>query len=48
VVAHGLALATLLCRAQAHPLDQAYDLIPDNAAPMVVAWEATEAVRPDH
>lgn len=40
IVSHGLALAALLCRAQALPLEQAYALIPENAQLVVVDWES--------
>jgi broad specificity phosphatase PhoE len=40
LVSHGLALATLLCRAQSLPLETARDLIPDNAQPRCVIWDA--------
>jgi alpha-ribazole phosphatase len=40
VVAHGLALATLVCRAHGHDLGRAYDLIPENAHPLVIDWPA--------
>jgi broad specificity phosphatase PhoE len=38
VVSHGLALATLLCRAQSFGLEQAYSQIPENARPAVIEW----------
>jgi 2,3-bisphosphoglycerate-dependent phosphoglycerate mutase len=38
VVSHGLALATLIARAQQAPLEQVYTLIPDNAAAQMVEW----------
>jgi broad specificity phosphatase PhoE len=34
IVSHGLALATVICRARGIPLGQAYRNIPDNAAPV--------------
>ncbi len=38
LVSHGLALATLICRADGLPLTQAFDLIPDNALPHCIEW----------
>lgn len=38
IVSHGLALATLICRAQGHDLGEAYNLIPENAHPLVIDW----------
>jgi broad specificity phosphatase PhoE len=43
IVAHGLSLATLLCRGRGLPLAQAYDLVPDNACIETVEWEAPSA-----
>ncbi len=40
LVSHGLALATILCRAQGLPLETARELIPDNAQPHCVLWGA--------
>lgn len=40
LVSHGLALATVLCRAQGLPLETARDVIPDNAQPRCVIWDA--------
>lgn len=40
LVSHGLALATILCRTQGLPLENARDLIPDNAQPHCVIWDA--------
>ena len=40
VVSHGLALATLLCRARGLPLTEARLLIPDNARVEVIDWPA--------
>jgi broad specificity phosphatase PhoE len=40
VVSHGLALATLLCRARGLPLTEARLLIPDNARAEVIDWPA--------
>lgn len=41
LVSHGLALATILCRAQGLPLVCARDLIPDNAQPHCIVWDAS-------
>lgn len=38
IVSHGLALATLICRARGLPLTQAYQVVPDNAHPEVIEW----------
>lgn len=38
IVSHGLALASILCRAGDIPLAQAYHMIPDNAVPVKVDW----------
>ncbi|HQY91857.1 histidine phosphatase family protein [Caldilinea sp.] len=46
LVSHGLALATILCRAQGLPLASARDLIPDNAQPHCIVWDAS--VTPQH
>lgn len=40
LVSHGLALATILCRSQGLPLETARELIPDNAQPQCVFWNA--------
>jgi len=42
IVSHGLSLATLLCRVRRLSLQQAYSLIPDNAAPLDIEWPAGE------
>ena len=39
VVSHGMALATVLCRTQGVALNDARDLIPENAQPVPVVWE---------
>ncbi len=41
VVTHGMALATLVCRASGLPLTDAHNRIPDNATPVEISWEAT-------
>jgi alpha-ribazole phosphatase len=41
IVSHGLALATLLCRVRGVPLQQARDLILDNAKPEMIKWRVT-------
>ena len=38
LVSHGLALATLVCRANGLPLAQAFDLIPENAQAHRIEW----------
>lgn len=39
IVTHGMALATLVCRATDTPLSEAYDLVPDNAQPVHIKWK---------
>lgn len=46
IVAHGFALATLLCRARGHPLVEVYSLVPPNAHPEVVVWAPTPLAPP--
>ncbi len=43
VVSHGLAIAAALCIAHDLPLEQVFDRIPDNAAPLVIEWMAATA-----
>ncbi len=43
VVAHGLALATLICGATNTPLSRAYEMIPENAAVTFVHWPSRSA-----
>jgi alpha-ribazole phosphatase/probable phosphoglycerate mutase len=38
VIAHGLCLATLICKAQNIPLAEVYNYIPDNASPVQLTW----------
>lgn len=38
VVSHGLALATLIARADGIPLEKVYSVIPDNAAIRILLW----------
>jgi alpha-ribazole phosphatase len=38
IVSHGLALATLICQARGRPLSEAYQAIPGNGQPEVIAW----------
>lgn len=38
VISHGLALATVICKAQGIPVGQAYRVIPDNAGLVWVEW----------
>jgi len=42
IVSHGLALATLLCLSSGLPLEQAYQMIPDNACPIAIEWPETK------
>ncbi|HEY3344514.1 MAG TPA: histidine phosphatase family protein [Anaerolineaceae bacterium] len=46
IVSHGLALATLIARAQNQPLDQVYTLIPDNAAAQIIDWTPIRLAAP--
>jgi broad specificity phosphatase PhoE len=41
IASHGLALATVICKAQAIPIGKAYQVIPENAEPVWVSWNAT-------
>lgn len=38
LVSHGLALASLICMARAIPLEKVYEMVPENAEPVVVEW----------
>lgn len=38
IVSHGLALATVICKAQGLQIGQAYTVIPGNATPVWVDW----------
>ena len=38
VVSHGVSLAMIICRAGEIPLEQVYELIPENASPLRVQW----------
>lgn len=38
VVSHGLAIATLICKAENMALSSVYSLIPDNASPKIITW----------
>ena len=40
VVSHGLALATAICKVRHIPVGQAYTVIPENAEPVWVEWQA--------
>jgi broad specificity phosphatase PhoE len=40
IVTHGMALATLVCRARGSALSEAFDLVPDNAKPMHINWKS--------
>ncbi len=39
IVAHGISLAVIICRAQGIPLDNVYEHIPENAKPYRVEWK---------
>ena len=38
IVSHGLAIATILCKANGIPIDKAFSHIPENAEPIWVNW----------
>ena len=38
IVAHGVSLAVIYCRAKGIPLEQVYENIPENAKPYHVKW----------
>lgn len=40
IVTHGMALATLVCRARGSALTEAFDLVPDNAQPVHISWKS--------
>jgi broad specificity phosphatase PhoE len=40
IVAHGLAVATLICQSKGIPLTDAYEQIPKNAREIIITWEA--------
>jgi len=40
IVTHGMALATLVCRARGSALSEAFDLVPDNAQPVHISWKS--------
>jgi alpha-ribazole phosphatase/probable phosphoglycerate mutase len=40
IASHGLALATIICKAQGIPVGKAYTLIPDNTEPIWITWDA--------
>jgi broad specificity phosphatase PhoE len=40
IVTHGMALATLVCRAKGFDLAGAYEHVPDNAQPVEINWES--------
>jgi broad specificity phosphatase PhoE len=45
IVTHGMALATLVCRARGTVLSEAFNLVPDNAQPVYIEWKiATEGI----
>lgn len=39
IVSHGVALAAVICQAEAIPLAQIYTHIPENAKPYIVEWD---------
>lgn len=41
VVTHGMALATLVCRARGVALNEAFTLVPDNAQPVYIDWNSS-------
>jgi broad specificity phosphatase PhoE len=40
IASHGLSLATVLCKVRSIPVGQAYTVIPENAHPVWVTWQA--------
>ena len=42
LVSHGLALASLICQAQDIPQEKVYDMVPENADPIIIQWEQLE------
>jgi broad specificity phosphatase PhoE len=38
IVTHGMALATLVCRANGVPLTEAHKIVPENALPVEITW----------
>jgi 2,3-bisphosphoglycerate-dependent phosphoglycerate mutase len=42
IVTHGMALATLVCRANGLLLTEAHKMVPDNALPVEISWAAKE------
>ncbi len=39
IISHGLAIALILCKITAVPIEQAYNLIPSNTEPVWIDWE---------
>ena len=42
VVTHGMALATLFCRANGLSLTEAHKMVPENATPVEISWEVSK------
>ncbi len=42
IVTHGMALATLVCRANGVPLTEAHKMVPENALPVEITWGAKD------
>lgn len=40
VISHGLALATVITRSRGLPLNQVYNLVPENATPYIIEWHS--------
>ncbi|WKZ34373.1 MAG: histidine phosphatase family protein [Anaerolineales bacterium] len=40
IVSHGLTLASVICLANQIPLEDAYQHVPENAAPYLIKWQA--------
>jgi broad specificity phosphatase PhoE len=41
VVAHGLAIATILCQARGYPMESVYSRIMNNATAEIIQWDGT-------
>ncbi len=41
IISHGLALATILAKARNHPIEQVFELIPENAQVEEIEWRSS-------
>ncbi|MEI8132336.1 MAG: histidine phosphatase family protein [Leptolinea sp.] len=46
VAAHGLAIATMLCRVRGYPMESVYSHIPENATAEVIIWKPESCLNP--